>query len=165
MCQIGIATFQLNERGGVMGKITTVGVDVAKNVFALHGVDRSGKVVLKKTVSRARLLEEFSNLPACLVGMEACSGAHHWARQLERQGHTVRLMAVQFVRPYRKSEKNDANDACAICEAVSRPSMRFVPVKSVEQQAVLALHRAVPEILEDGENGLPGLAREAHAEH
>jgi transposase len=184
-----------------MGKITTVGVDLAKNVFALHGVDRSGKVVLKKTVSRARLLEEFSNLPACLVGMEACSGAHHWARQLERQGHTVRLMAVQFVGPYRKSEKNDANDACAICEAVSRPSMRFVPVKSVEQQAVLALHRAraglvemrtaavnrlrgllsefgvvlpvgtqklrraMPEILEDGENGLPGLAREALAEH
>lgn len=120
---------------------TTVGIDLAKNVFSLHGVDGHGKVVLKKTVTRAKLLECFVNLPPCLVGMEACSGAHHWARRLRALGHDARILAPRFVIPYRKSGKNDGNDAEAICEAVGRPAMRFVPVKSVEQQAVLCLHR------------------------
>lgn len=121
--------------------VTTVGIDLAKNVFSVHGVDTHGKVVLKKTVSRSKLLECFANLPPCLIGMEACSGAHHWARALRRIGHDARIIAPRFVIPYRKSGKNDGNDAEAICEAVSRPAMRFVPVKSVEQQAVLSLHR------------------------
>ena len=121
--------------------VTTVGIDLAKNVFSVHGVDGHGKVVLKKTVARARLLECFANLPRCVVGMEACSGAHHWARALRDLGHDARIIAPRFVIPYRKSGKNDGNDAEAICEAVSRPAMRFVPVKSCEQQAVLCLHR------------------------
>jgi transposase len=121
--------------------ITTVGIDLAKNVFSLHGVDAHGKVVLKKTLSRNKLLECFANLPPCLVGMEACSGSHHWARQLRALGHDARIIAPRFVIPYRKSGKNDGNDAEAICEASSRPAMRFVPVKSAEQQAVLSLHR------------------------
>jgi transposase len=122
-------------------KVTTVGLDLAKNVCAVHGVDEHGKVVLKRQVSRGRLLELFAQLPACRVGMEACSGAHHWARELERLGHRVGVMAARFVAPYRKSEKNDGNDAEAICEAVGRPNMRFVPVKSAEQQGLLVLHR------------------------
>ena len=121
--------------------VTTVGIDLAKNVFSVHGVDGHGKVVLKKTVSRSKLLECFANLPPAIIGMEACSGAHHWARQLRVLGHDARIIAPRFVIPYRKSGKNDGNDAEAICEAVSRPAMRFVPVKSVEQQAVLILHR------------------------
>lgn len=123
-------------------KITTVGIDLAKNVFQVHGVDESGKVVLKKQLRRQQVLPFFGNLPPCLIGMEACGGAHYWARRLQAQGHTVRLMAPQFVKPYVKANKHDAADAEAICEAVSRPSMRFVPVKSVAQQAVLSLHRA-----------------------
>ena len=122
--------------------ITTIGVDLAKNVIQMHGVDRRGKVVLKKQLPRRRFVESFANLPSCLVGMEVCSSAHHWARQLEKQGHQVKLMAPQFVKPYVKTNKNDAADAEAICEAVSRPNMRFVPIKTGEQQAVLALHRA-----------------------
>ena len=118
-----------------------IGLDLAKNVFSLHGVDANGKVVLRRTVSRAKLVEVLANTPPCLIGMEACSGAHHWARVLRQFGHDVRIMAAQFVAPYRKDGKNDGNDAAAICEAVSRPGMRFVPVKSVEQQAVLVLHR------------------------
>lgn len=124
-----------------MGNVTTVGIDLAKNVFSLHGVDGAGVVVLRKTVSRARLVALVAQLAPCTIGMEACSGAHEWARQFARFGHTVRLMAPKFVAPYRKSGKNDGNDAEAICEAVSRPSMRFVPVKSLESQAVLTLHR------------------------
>ena len=120
---------------------TRVGIDLAKNVFSVHGVDAHDKVVLKKTVSRSKLLECFANLPPCIIGMEACSGAHHWARQLRGLGHDARIIAPRFVIPYRKSGKNDGNDAEAICEAVGRPAMRFVPVKSVEQQAVLCLHR------------------------
>lgn len=175
--------------------VTTVGIDLAKNVFSVHGVDAHGKLVLKKTVSRGKLLELFANLPPAIVGMEACSGAHHWARQLRALGHDARIMAPRFVVPYRKNGKNDGNDAEAICEAVSRPAMRFVPVKSIEQQAVLSLHRIrsavvaertaqinqlrgllsefgvimpkgrypaqhhLPDILEDAENGLPGLVR------
>jgi transposase len=122
-------------------KITTVGIDLAKNVFQVHGIDERGKVVLKKQLRRDQMAPFFVNLPPCLVGMEACGGAHHWARKLQGMGHAVRLMAPQFVKPYVKSNKNDAADAEAICEAVARPNMRFVPVKNVEQQAVLALHR------------------------
>ena len=125
-----------------MKDITTIGVDLAKNVIQVHGVDQWGKAVLKKQLARRRFVEFFANLAPCMVGMEACGSSHHWARQLEKLGHQVRLMAPQFVKPYVKTNKNDAADAEAICEAVSRPSMRFVPIKSGEQQAVLALHRA-----------------------
>lgn len=125
-----------------MQDITTIGVDLAKNVIQVHGVDQRGKAVLKKQLPRRRFVEFFANLAPCLVGMEACGSAHHWARQLEKLGHQVRLMAPQFVKPYVKTNKNDAADAEAICEAVSRPNMRFVPIKNGEQQAVLALHRA-----------------------
>ncbi|MDN0077117.1 IS110 family transposase [Crenobacter sp. SG2303] len=123
-------------------KITTVGIDLAKNVFQVHGVDQQGKTVLKKQLKRDQVAAFFANQPPCLIGMEACGGAHFWARKLEAQGHTVKLMAPQFVKPYVKTNKNDAADAEAICEAVSRPTMRFVPIKNSEQQAALALHRA-----------------------
>lgn len=124
-----------------MEQITTVGIDLAKNVFSLHGVDSAGKTVLRRTVRRERLAQTVASIPPCLIGMEACSGAHEWGRRFERFGHRVKLMAPKFVAPYRKSGKNDGNDAEAVCEAVSRPSMRFVPVKSAEQQALLTLHR------------------------
>lgn len=124
-----------------MEQITTVGVDLAKNVFSLHGVDATGKTVLRRTVRRDRLVETVAALSPCLIGMEACSGAHEWGRRFQQHGHTVKLMAPKFVAPYRKSDKNDGNDAEAVCEAVTRPNMRFVPVKSVEQQALLAIHR------------------------
>lgn len=123
-------------------QVTTVGIDLAKKVLQVHGVDEHGKASLKKQLKRAQVLPFFANLPPCLVGMEACGSAHYWARKLGEMGHTVRLMAPQFVKPYVKTNKNDAADAEAICEAVSRPSMRFVPVKHAEQQAVLSLHRA-----------------------
>lgn len=122
-------------------KVATVGIDLAKNVFQVHGIDEHGKVVLKKQLRRDQMAAFFVNMPPCLIGMEACGSAHHWGRKLASMGHTVRLMAPQFVKPYVKTNKNDAADAEAICEAVGRPNMRFVPVKSVEQQAVLALHR------------------------
>ncbi|MEH0691088.1 IS110 family transposase [Vibrio cholerae] len=124
-----------------MSNIQTIGVDLAKNVFSIHGVDAYGKCVLRKTVKRNKLLDTFATLPPCIVGMEACSGAHHWSRELRKLGHTPKIMASKFVIPYRQNEKNDANDAEAICEAVSRPKTRFVSVKSEEQQAVLCLHR------------------------
>ncbi len=124
-----------------MSNVTTVGIDLAKNLFSLHAVDGRGTVVLRKTVNRGRLMGLVAQLPPCLIGLEACSGAHEWARRFQAHGHTVKLMAPKFVAPYRKSGKNDGNDAEAICEAVGRPSMRFVPVKSLEQQAVLTLHR------------------------
>lgn len=124
-----------------MEKITTVGIDLAKRVLALHGVDGTGRVVLRKTVRREQLIDVVAGLAPCVIGMEACSGSHAWARQFRRFGHEVKLMAPAFVVPYRKSGKNDGNDAEAICEAVQRPNMRFVPVKSEEQQAVLSLHR------------------------
>jgi len=123
-------------------EITTIGLDLAKNVFQVHGVDSRGHTVLKKQLKRAQMAEFFVKLTPCLVGMEACAGSHYWARKLQAMGHTVRLMAPQFVKPYVKTNKNDAADAEAICEAVARPNMRFVPVKTVEQQSVLALHRA-----------------------
>ena len=124
-----------------MKEITTVGVDLAKSVFTIHGVDAAGRTVLRKTVRREKLLELIAALPPCLIGMEACGGAHEWARQFERHGHRVGIMMARFVAAYRKSSKNDGNDAEAICEEVTRPNMRFVPVKSAEQQAVLSLHR------------------------
>jgi transposase len=175
--------------------ITTLGIDLAKHVFQVHGTDGQGQVVLKKALKRAQVLPFFANLPPCLIGMEACGSAHYWARKLTEFGHTVKLMAPQFVKPYVKANKHDAADAEAICEAVGRPNMRFVPLKTAEQQGVLALHRAreglvkartaqanqirgllaeygivisqgiqhiaerVPEILEDGDNGLPGVFR------
>jgi transposase len=122
-------------------KITAVGIDLAKSVFQVHGVDQYGKAVLKKQLRRAQLVEYFAKLQPCLIGMEACAGAHYWARRLQALGHEVKLMAPQFVKPYVKTNKNDAADAEAICEAVARPNMRFVPIKTVEQQSVLALHR------------------------
>lgn len=124
-----------------MEEITTLGIDLAKRVFALHGVDGEGRVVLRRTVRREQLMEIVARLPQCLIGMEACAGAHDWARRFRELGHEVKLMAAKFVTPYRKNGKNDGNDAEAICEAVGRPNMRFVPIKSAEQQAVLALHR------------------------
>jgi transposase len=132
-----------------MDKVTTLGIDLAKNTFSIHSVDENGKVGLRRTVSRARLMEVLAQLPACRVGMEACSGAHEWARQIQALGHEVRIMAPRFVAPYRRSGKNDSNDAEAICEAVQRPSMRFVPVKSAEQQAVLTLHRVRQGFVEE----------------
>ena len=121
---------------------TTIGIDIAKSVFQVHGIDARGKPTLSKQLKRKELRKFFANLPPCLIGMEACASAHFWARQLSMFGHTVKLMAPQFVKPYVKSNKNDARDAEAICEAVGRPSMRFVAVKTVEQQSVLALHRS-----------------------
>ena len=176
--------------------ITTIGLDLAKHVFQIHGVDERHQPVLKKALKRAQRLPFFANLPPCLIGMEACGSAHYWARKLSEFGHTVKLMAPQFVKPYVKTNKHDAADAEAICEAVSRPSMRFVPLKNGDQQAVLSVHRArqsfvkartaqanqirgllaeygivipqgigsivrrLPEILEDGENELPGMFRQ-----
>ena len=123
-------------------KITTIGIDLAKSVFQVHGVDQRGKPVVLKRLRRKQMLTYFAQLSPCLIGMEACGGAHYWARKLQAQGHAVKLMAPQFVKPYVKANKTDAADAEAICEAVTRPSMRFVPIKNVDQQAVLSLHRA-----------------------
>jgi transposase len=124
-----------------MEQITTVGIDLAKSVFSLHAIDGAGHVVFRRTVRRDQLPGVVAGLAPCVIGMEACSGAHEWGRRFQEFGHTVRLMAPKFVIPYRKSGKNDGNDAEAICEAVTRPNMRFVPVKSLEQQALLAIHR------------------------
>lgn len=125
-----------------MSDVTTIGIDLAKNVFQVHGVDKRGKVFFRKQLQRSQMAEFFANLPACLIGMEACASAHYWARKLESFGHTVKLMAPQFVKPYVKTNKHDVADAEAICEAVGRPNMRFVAIKTPEQQSVLALHRA-----------------------
>jgi transposase len=170
--------------------VVRVGIDLGKNSFHLWGVDDLGQVVLRSKLARKRLLNTLAQMPACLIGMEACGGAHYWARQIAQLGHEVRLMAPQFVKAYVKGNKNDFNDAEGICEAVGRPNMRFVAVKTVEQQDLQAMHRIrqsaikartaqvnqirgllgeygiviakgighvrrrVPEILEDGENGL-----------
>jgi transposase len=125
-----------------MGEVSTIGLDIAKSVFQIHGVDADWAVVIRKRISRAKLLEFFAALPACLVGIEACPSAHYWSRQLQALGHTVRLLPPSYVKAYLKRSKNDANDAAAICEAVTRPSMRFVPTKSEEQQSGLMLHRS-----------------------
>src|SRR5246127_338349 len=121
--------------------ISTVGIDLAKNIFQIHAVSSTGEVVVRRSLRRAQVIPFFSKLAPCLVGMEACGTSHHWARELTRSGHEVRLMPPAYVKPYVKRGKSDAADAEAICEAVTRPTMRFVPVKSVEQQAALALHR------------------------
>ena len=125
-----------------MGEVSTIGLDIAKSVFQVHGVDVDGAVVIRKRVSRAKLMEFFAALPCCLIGIEACPTAHHWSRQLQTLGHTVRLLPPSYVKAYLKRSKNDANDAAAICEAVTRPSMRFVPTKSEQQQSALMLHRS-----------------------
>jgi len=122
--------------------VKVLGVDLAKDVFHLHGVDARGHVVLRKRLRRKEIASWMVNLPPCLVGMEACAGSHHWARKFQAMGYEVRLMSPQFVKPYVKSNKNDEADAEAICEAVQRPNMRFVPIKSVEQQDIQSLHRA-----------------------
>src|SRR6266436_6876308 len=124
-----------------MGEVSTIGLDIAKSVFQIHGVDAGGAVVIRKRITRAKLLEFFAALPPCVVGIEACPTAHHWSRRLQALGHTVRLMPPSYVKAYLKRSKNDANDAAAICEAVTRPSMRFVPIKTKEQQTALMLHR------------------------
>ena len=121
--------------------IATIGIDLAKNVFQLHGVNCHGKVELRRQIHRGQMRGLFVNLPPSLIGMEACASAHYWARTLQSYGHTVRLIAPHFVKPYVKTHKTDATDAEAICEAVSRPNMRFVPIKSIEQQSALSLHR------------------------
>jgi transposase len=179
-----------------MNEITTLAIDLAKQVFQLHGVDARGVCVLRRQVRRAQLLRLIAQLPPCTVAMEACGGAHEWGRRIQALGHQVKLIAPQFVKPFVKGNKTDRNDAEAICEAAQRPGMRFVALKTVEQQQVLALHRlrsavvktrtalanqlrgllaefglivpqglqrlrrALPELLEDADNGLPCLLRE-----
>ncbi|MFY9329706.1 MAG: IS110 family transposase [Georgfuchsia sp.] len=176
-------------------KLTTIGMDLAKNVMQVHGADDKGRTVLKKQLKRAQVLPFFANLTPCRIGMEACGSAHYWARKLQALGHAVQLIAPQYVKPFVKRNKNDAADAEAICEAVTRPNMPAVPIKNAEQQAILSVHRArqgfvkartaqanqirgllaeygialpqdishiakrVPEIIEDGENDLPGSFR------
>ncbi|KRR10771.1 transposase, partial [Bradyrhizobium jicamae] len=122
-------------------QVSTIGVDLAKNVFQVHGVDSAGKVIITRQLRRKQVIDFLSKIPPCLVGMEACGTAHHWAREVSKLGHTVRLMPPSYVKGYVKRSKNDAADAAAICEAVTRPSMRFVPIKSADQQALLMLHR------------------------
>ena len=175
--------------------ITTIGIDLAKNVFQVHGADEKGKAVLKKQLKRAQMLAFFANLKPCRIGMETCGSAHYWARKLQALGHTVQLIPPQYVKPFVKRNKNDAADAEAICEAMMRPNMPTVPIKNTSQQAILSVHRArqgfvkartaqanqirgllaeygiviakgighitkrVTEILEDGENDLPGSFR------
>src|ERR671927_17536 len=128
-------------------QITTVGLDLAKNLFQVHGADAQGRPVLKRKLARGKVIEFFANLPPCLVGLEACGAAHYWARELARLGHTARLMPPQYVRPYVKTNKHDAADAEACREAVQRPGMRFVPVKEESQQALLMLHRVREQLL------------------
>lgn len=199
MRQNGIIN-HLTTRGGSMMNITVLGIDLAKNVFQLHGVDTAGKAIVKKQLTRARLAEFVMNLPPCLIGMEACASSHYWARKFQQSGHEVKLISPQFVKPYVKSNKTDRNDAEAICEAVARPNMRFVAIKSSEQQDIQAIHRVrsglvqrrtalanqirgllgeygivipqgikklhkqLPLILEDAQNGLSDLARELFAD-
>lgn len=127
--------------------ITRIGLDLAKHVFQMHGVDWQGKAILRRRLRREQMLAFFDKLPACLIGMEACGSSHYWARELCKRGHEVKLIAPQFVKPYVKSNKNDANDAEAICEAVGRPNMRFVPIKTIEQQDMQAVHRIRSELV------------------
>ena len=183
-----------------MNKISVAGLDLAKHVFQLQGVSKDGEVIVRKQLRRSAVSRYFARLSPCLIGIEACGGAHYWARELTRLGHCVRIMAPAFVTPYRKGNKNDRNDAEAICEAVQRPGMRFVAAKTPAQQSVLHLHHArqllvqqrvalgnhmrgilleygialpqgvhvvarrLPELLEDGDNGLPMLTRHLLAE-
>lgn len=125
-----------------MSNVQFVGLDIAKNVFHVHGADRAGRPQVRRQLRRAELLRFFANLPPCIIGLEACATAHHWARELGKLGHTCKLIPARYVKAYLKTNKNDLRDAEAICEAVQRPTMHFVPVKSVDQQAVLTLHRS-----------------------
>jgi transposase len=129
--------------------VTTLGVDLAKSIFQLHGVDERGKVALQKRVTRSKLRETVAQLPPCLIGLEACGSAQYWAREFQRLGHTVKLISPQFVRPYVKGNKNDSRDAEAICEAVARPHMRFVPLKTVESQDIQAIHRLRSRLIKE----------------
>ena len=124
-----------------MAQVATIGLDLAKNVFQVHGVAADGKVIIRRQVRRADVISLFASLPPCLVGMEACASAHHWAREIGALGHTVKLMPPAYVKPYVKRGKTDAADAEAIAEAVTRPTMRFVAVKTVDQPALLMLHK------------------------
>src|SRR5450755_2787482 len=150
--KVEVSDDHLTRMGASTMNITAVGIDLAKNVFQVHAVDARGKVVLRKQLRRAQVAGFFSNMPPCVIGMEACASAHHWARTLQRFGHTVRLIAPQFVKPYVKTNKNDVADAEAICEAVGRHSMRFVPIKSefglVIPQGIYNIPKRVPELLE-----------------
>src|SRR5918912_1313772 len=128
-------------------QVTTIGLDIAKNLFQVHGADAQGRPVLKRKLARGKVRESFANLPPCLVGLEACAAAHYWARELAGLGHTVRLMPPQYVRPYVETNKHDAADAEACCEAVTRPGMRFVPIKNEGQQSLLMLHRVREQLL------------------
>src|SRR6266536_6015022 len=128
-------------RGAVQMQVTTIGLDIAKNVFQVHGIDADEKVVVRKQLRRSQVMAFFAALPPCLIGMEACATAHHWAREWTKLGHEVRLMPAKDVKAYVKRNKNDAADAEAICEAVRRPTMRFVRIKSAEQQGRLMQHR------------------------
>lgn len=130
-------------------KVTTLGIDVAQSIFQLHGVDERGKVAIQKRVSRSKVLEAVGQLSPCLIGMEACASAQYWAREFQKLGHTVKLISPQFVKPYVKGNKNDSRDAEAICEAVSRPHMRFVPLKTVENQDIQAIHRMRSRLIKD----------------
>jgi transposase len=136
----GASDTVIEQRGDSMSA-SVIGLDTAKNVFQVHGVDERGRVVLRKRLRRGQLSDFFANLPICVVGLEATQGAHYWARVLASFGHTVRLVAPQFVKPYLQSQKNDRNDAAAICETISRPHMRFVTAKTIEQQDLQAVHR------------------------
>jgi transposase len=135
------------EREPSMSEITTIGLDLGKHVFQVHGIGGSGTTVLRKRLRRGQMLAFFSRIPRCVVGLEACATGHYWARELRALGHEVRLMPAQYVKPYIKRSKNDAADAEAICEAVSRPTMRFVPVKTAEQQAAQLLHRGREQLV------------------
>jgi len=147
-------------------KLSRIGIDLAKNVFQLHDVDRHGKALWKRRLKRDQWLKAMLDKaePRCVIGMEACTGAHHWARELQSRGYTVRLIPPQFVKPYVKSNKNDANDAEAICEAMSRPNMRLVAVKSVAQQDIQATHRIRAE-LKDQRNAKANQIRGLVAEY
>ncbi len=130
-------------------QVTIAGIDLAKNVFCLHGCDTNGKPVLRKQLARRQILGFLANLPRCLVAMEACASAHYWAREIEHLGHQVRLIGPRFVKPYVKTNKNDASDAEAICEAAGRPTMRLVAVKSTAQQDVQAVHRVRQQLMKN----------------
>jgi transposase len=138
---VGAVEGPMIRRSQNMKGIMTIGLDIAKSVFQVHGVDVEGKVVLRQQLKRRYVLAFFQKLPSCLVGIEACASSHYWSRELQALGHTVRLMPPAYVKPYVKRQKNDATDAEAICEAVGRPNMRFVETKAPEQQACLTLHR------------------------
>jgi len=146
-----------------MKKVSIIGLDLAKQVFQVHGVDEAGEVTVRRTLRRAQVVGYFSKLAPCLVGMEACATAHHWARELSKLGHTVRLIAPAYAKAYVRRNKNDAADAAAICEAVSRPSMRFVAMKTAEQQAAAGIHKVREMLMKQRTmlmNGLRGLMAE-----